>query len=184
MADREPVQDGEQGGEPGSTPDDARDEARARDELLDRIELRALREAGDEHHAAETLDLLETLRFDPREEGPPPAPDLTLGGYIRMHDRPPAFEGADGQPYTVAIDVEPAGADAAEEVAGARFAGFLVFVRWAGSGAGILEHVESGDLAHGATEDEARLGVLDLSLYEVKAELDAAIQRRSAALED
>jgi hypothetical protein len=184
MADQEPGQGGEQGGEqggqPDGAPDDARDEARARDELLDRIELRALREAGDEHHAAETLDLLETLRFDPREEGPPPAPDLTLGGYIRMHDRPPAFDGSDGQPYTVAIDVEDAGADAA----GPRYAGFLVFVRWAGTGAGILEHVESGDLAHGATEDEARLGVLDLSLYEVKAELDAAIQRRSAALED
>ena len=100
------------------------------------------------------------------------APDVTLGGYIGLHDRPPAFEGADGQPYTVAVDVE----ESQDEEH--RCAAFLVFLRWADTGAGIMDHLESGDVAHGATEEEARLAALALSLYEVKAELDAAIERR------
>ena len=33
-------------------------------------------------------------------------PDATLGGYLDTHDRPPAFEGADGHPYTVSLEVE------------------------------------------------------------------------------
>jgi len=105
------------------------------------------------------------------------AQDVTLGGYIAEHDRVPAFEGSDGQPYTVDIDV-----DRDEETG--RFAAFLVFIRWAATGAGIMDHVESGDIAHGDTEDDARRAALDLTLYEIKAELDAAIARRKEALED
>jgi hypothetical protein len=41
-----------------------------------------------------------------------------------------------------------------------------------------MDHVESPDVASGASEEEARNAVLELSLYEVKAELDAAIGRR------
>jgi hypothetical protein len=41
-----------------------------------------------------------------------------------------------------------------------------------------MDHVESGDVARGRTEDEARRAAMDLSLYEIKAELDAAIERR------
>jgi hypothetical protein len=100
--------------------------------------------------------------------------DVTLGGYIQEHDRVPAFEGPDGQPYTVDVDVE-----ARDDGCAA----FLVFIRWAATGAGIMDHVESGDVAVAATETEARQAALDLSLYEVKAELDAAIARRQA-LED
>ena len=103
--------------------------------------------------------------------------DLSLGGYIAKHDRPPAFEGADGQPYTVDIDTE-ATADPVRP-----FAAFLVFLRWAGTGAGIMEHVESADIAYGHTEDEAKAAALDLSLYEIKAELDQAIHRRRKELE-
>jgi hypothetical protein len=47
-----------------------------------------------------------------------------------------------------------------------------------------MDHVESGDVARADTEDEARRGAMDLSLYEVRAELDAAIARRKEALED
>jgi hypothetical protein len=107
------------------------------------------------------------------------ARDVTLGGYIEKHDRVPAFDGSDGQPYTVDIDVEEAGDDE-----GPAFVGFLIFIRWAATGAGIMDHLESGDIARGATEEDARRGVLDLSLYEIKAELDAAIARRREALED
>jgi hypothetical protein len=106
------------------------------------------------------------------------ARDVTLGGYIEKHDRVPAFEGSDGQPYTVDIDVV-AGDDVER-----RHAAFLLFIRWAATGAGIMDHVESGDIAFGATEQEARQAALELSLYEVKAELDAAIARRREALGD
>jgi hypothetical protein len=106
------------------------------------------------------------------------ARDVTLGGYIEKHDRVPAFEGSDGQPYTVDIDVV-AGDDVEP-----RHAAFLLFIRWAATGAGIMDHVESGDIAFGATEQEARQAALELSLYEVKAELDAAIARRREALGD
>lgn len=106
------------------------------------------------------------------------AKDMTLAGYVEEHNRAPAFEGADGQPYTVDVDVE-------HDPAHARpYAAFLVFIRWAATGAGIMDHVESGDIAHAATEDEARRAATELSLYEVKAELDAAIARRKEALED
>ncbi len=106
------------------------------------------------------------------------APDITLGGYHELHNRPPAFEGSDGQPYTVAVDTE------ASEDGEHRWAAFLVFLRWAGTGAGIMDHLESGDVAYGATEEEARHGALALSLYEVKAELDAAIERRRPQQEE
>jgi hypothetical protein len=120
-------------------------------------------------------DLVDALRGD--GDGQDPARDMSLGGYIEEHDRVPAFEGSDGQPYTVDIDVE--------EVEGeVSFAAFLVFIRWAATGAGIMDHVESGDVARGRTEDEARRAAMDLSLYEIKAELDAAIERRQSALEE
>lgn len=143
------------------------------DRLLERLEERALESAAEEILVPE-LDLREALGL----VGGDAPPDLTLGGYIAQHDRPPAFEGGDGQPYTVAIDVEESGDPARPVVA------FLLFIRWAATGAGIMEHVESGDVAHGASEDEARQGALALSLYEVKAELDAAIARKRAALEE
>lgn len=152
-----------------------------RDELYGDLERRALFAMQEEEQ--DELDVLEILRDDAADPGAAPesavpAPDVTLGGYIEMHDRVPAFEGADGQPYTVDIEVEQSGASDPSFVA------FLVFIRWAATGAGIMDHVESGDIATGSTEDEARRAALDLSLYEVKTELDAAIERRRGALED
>jgi hypothetical protein len=106
------------------------------------------------------------------------ARDVSLGGYIDVHNRVPAFEGSDGQPYTVDIDVEETGDEDRPFVA------FLVFIRWAATGAGIMDHTESRDVASGSTEQEARDAALELSLYEVKAELDSAIARRLHALEE
>lgn len=143
--------------------------------LFDDIERRALQEmTGDEDADNEGPDLLASLGTE-REVEPVEA---TLGAYIERHDRVPAFEGPDGMPYTVDIDVE-AGDDPDKP-----FAAFFVFIRWAETGAGIMDHVESFDVAFGLTEELARSAALDLSLYEVKAELDRAIGRRDAALEE
>jgi hypothetical protein len=147
------------------------------DELYDELERRALFDLPDEEPGEDVPpDLVGSLRGDATVE---PAHDVTLGGYIEKHSRVPAFEGADGQPYTVDIDVEEDGADPDQP-----FVAFLVFIRWAETGAGIMDHLESGDVARGGTEADARRGATDLSLYEIRAELDAAITRRREALED
>lgn len=150
---------------------------RSSDEILDILERRALDSAAEEVIEPE-FDVRGALGIEDDESSPE---DLTLGGYVAKHDRPAAFDGSDGQPYTVAVDVEEV--EDAEE-GEPRFAAFLIFIRWAATGAGIMAHVESGDVAYGDTEEEARLKALDLTLYEAKAELDAAIARRQAELED
>jgi hypothetical protein len=142
------------------------------DDLLKRLEERALEDAAGEVLVPE-IDLREALGLEAND-----APDLTLGGYMAEHDRPPSFEGADGQPYTVAIEVEETGDPDRPFVA------FLLFLRWAATGAGIMEHVESDDVAVGASANEAEHAAFDLSLYEVKAALDQAIARRQAELEN
>ncbi|MGH7475129.1 MAG: hypothetical protein ACRELD_02475 [Longimicrobiales bacterium] len=149
----------------------------AHDEIDTAELLRRLEQASEpaETEAVEELDLVRQLQLDPAAD-PEAGKDSTLGGYIEKHDRPPAFLGIDEQPYTVGLGVEPGdGADPP-------FIGFLMFVRWAASGAGIMGHVESDDLSRGATEDEARGRLLDLSLYEVKAALDAAVERQQGEL--
>lgn len=145
------------------------------DTLYSDLERRALFDLPDEDDDGDVPpDLIGSLRGDEPDVA---SKDMTLGGYITEHDRVPAFEGADAQPYTVDIDVEADGD-------GDGFVAFLMFIRWAETGAGIMDHVESGDVARGMTEEDARRAALDLSLYEIKAELDAAIERRRAALED
>lgn len=101
------------------------------------------------------------------------APDATLGGYMERHDRPAAFEGADGQPYTADLALEPA------EPADDGWVAYFVFLRWAATGAGIMGHLDSDDVAHGETEEQARERALALPLGEVKAALDAAIRRKA-----
>jgi hypothetical protein len=123
----------------------------------------------------ESLDVIEALRGGSAEVA---APDATLGGYMKLHTRPAAFEGSDAQPYTVDLDTEETGRS------GQDFAAFFVFLRWAETGAGIMTHLLSEDVAYGATEAEARSAALELSLYEVKAELDAAIARNRAEMEE
>lgn len=148
-------------------------------DLLEALERRARESAPDAGSPDdEAPDLVDALRDDATpvdeaeasEAGDPP--DLTLIGYIARHDRPPAFTGADDQPYTVDVDVEETG-DAERP-----FVAFFVFVRWAETGAGIMGHVESEDVAFGDSETAAKQAALELSLYEAKAELDAAIRRR------
>lgn len=147
-------------------------------ELFEEVERRAFMELSEEEDADEDVNLLAAFSDAGPAVDAAEARDITLGGYVEKHNRPPAFSGVDAQPYTVDIDVEPTG-DADKP-----YAAFLVFLRWAETGAGIMEHTESGDVAFGGTPDAARARALELTLYEVKAELDAAIQRKKQELED
>ncbi len=98
-------------------------------------------------------------------------PDATLGGYYREHSRPPAFEGTDGEPYTVSIEVEKTGDLRAP------YQGYLVFPRWASTGLGVIGHLETPTLLAGPNPQEVmgRLGALPL--VQVKLLLDQAIHR-------
>ncbi|MFQ5550031.1 MAG: hypothetical protein ACE5FJ_02190 [Gemmatimonadales bacterium] len=99
--------------------------------------------------------------------------DRTLGGYFHVHERPPAFEGADQCPYSVEIyvsdEAEPDGYGAA-----------LLFVRWSSGGDSATGHLETPYLFFDTSPEGARARIGRLSLVEVKGLLDAAIaeQRR------
>ena len=137
---------------------------------MHRLEQRAVRDAA-ERSAAEAEAVPDLVKELGGAGGDGPAPDLTFRGYVETHDRVPAFEGSDGQAYTVDID--------AEETSGGEWVAFLVFVRWAETGAGIMGHVTSEDVAEGPTEAAVREAALELTLYELKTELDRAIARRA-----
>ena len=98
--------------------------------------------------------------------------DSTLAGYLSVHDRPPAYDGPDGHPYTVSLEVERT------SNLRAPYAGYLVFPRWAETGLGIVGHVETPTLVECRSEEEAldRMGAL--TLLEVQHLLVDAIQRR------
>jgi hypothetical protein len=98
--------------------------------------------------------------------------DTTLGGYPVVHGRAAAFEGSDGEPYTVAVDTEDTGAGGEPWVA------YLVFLRWSQTGSAVMGHLESEDLARGATEAEARSVLEALPLSRVKEILDATVARK------
>lgn len=98
--------------------------------------------------------------------------DSSLGGYPAVHGRAPGFEGADGQPYTVAIETEQSGSADAPWVA------YLVFLRWAATGTAVMGHLETGDLAASETETGARAAVEAMSLTEVRRLLDETIERK------
>jgi hypothetical protein len=101
--------------------------------------------------------------------------DATLAGYFRVHDRPPAYEGSDGHPYTVSVETEKTGNLRAP------WTGYLVFPRWAQTGVGIVGHLETQDLVHEASQAEARDAIGRLTLHEVHTLLEDAIARSSAS---
>ena len=96
--------------------------------------------------------------------------DTTLGGYFSVHDRPPAWEGSDGHPYTVSLEAEKT-ADLS-----APWEGYLVFPRWAQNGVGVVGHVETPTVARDRTEDAVLATLRDLDLHEVKELLERAIR--------
>ena len=95
--------------------------------------------------------------------------DGTLGGYIQHHNRPPAFQGPDGYPYTVSVEVEKT------PDLTAPFVGYLVFPRWAQTGAGIVGHLETRLLVQGK-RGEVMAALKALSLQEVQDLLVDAIR--------
>lgn len=95
--------------------------------------------------------------------------EKTLGGYMAVHARPAAFEGSDGKSYTVAIETEETGERARP------MGGYLLFVRWGGAEPAVTGHIESSFLAWGATAEEVVRAVGELSLHEVKKQLDLLV---------
>jgi len=108
----------------------------------------------------------------PAQIGSDGGADLTLGGYLRHHHRPPAFQGSDGYPYTVSPEVEKTPNLLAP------FSGYLVFPRWAESGAGIVGHLETPILLEERSREDAEASLGSMTLVEVRDLLEEAIQRR------
>ena len=133
--------------------------------------------AGD---SAEDSNTLDSEAEDPaglnsaaEDSGTLDASDLTLGGYQEVHERPPAFTGSDGQPYTASVEVE-----SVENLA-TPYVAYLVFPRWAGAGLGIVGHLETPVLCEGRSRSEVQERVDALRLSEVKRLLDEAIRRKA-----
>ena len=122
----------------------------------------------------------DALQPDPTEHGPRGAEapvDDTLGGYFGRHHRPPAFEGLDGHPYTVSLEVEKT------PDLRAPFSGYLVFPRWAETGAGIVGHLETPLLFHGRSRDQVMADLEALTLLDVDNYLRAAVRHRQKETE-
>lgn len=103
--------------------------------------------------------------------------DATLGGYFRVHARPPAFEGADGKAYSVAVYVDH------EPDSEGRYGAALLFVRWSDEGDRPVGHLETEYLVFGATREEADARVRELTLHQVKQHLDRVIAAQPRAAE-
>lgn len=114
----------------------------------------------------------------PTSESSPPEDDTSLAGYLRVHKRPPAYEGSDGHPYTVSIEVERT------PDLKAPYEGYLVFPRWAQSGVGIVGHVETPTLERGRTVEEVTEALEARSLADVQDLLEGAIHRGSGESDD
>jgi hypothetical protein len=106
------------------------------------------------------------------EDADPPG-DGTLGGYLDLHLRPPAFLGSDGYPYTISVEVEQTGDLMAP------YCGYLVFPRWAETGIGILGHLETPILHHGTSRARVEKALGDFTLERVHDLLEEAIRRQS-----
>lgn len=93
----------------------------------------------------------------------------TLGGYMAVHARPAAFEGADGRSYSVAIESDETG-DADRP-----YGAYLLFVCWGGALPAVTGHLESPFLAWGVTAEDAVAALGAFPLIEIKQRLDALI---------
>ena len=99
--------------------------------------------------------------------------EKTIGGYMAVHARPAAFEGADGMSYSVEIETDETG-DAAQP-----YGAYLLFVRWSRGDPRVSGHLETDFLALAPSEQEARARVGALSLEEVKRVLDRLIREHA-----
>lgn len=98
--------------------------------------------------------------------------DATLGGYFAQHARPPAFEGSDGEAYSAEFYCD------GEPTEDGRYGAAVLFVRWPKGGEEPVGHLETEYLSFGATVEEARSKLGELTLHEVKRHLDRLIERR------
>lgn len=97
-------------------------------------------------------------------------PDGTLGGYLAKHSRPPAFEGSDGQSYSVDLYVSEDG-----ETPGL-MQGALLFVRWSADGSQPVGHLETEYLVAGRDPAEVKAQLHELPLLTVKEYLERTIR--------
>ena len=97
--------------------------------------------------------------------------DTTLGGYERVHGRPPAFGGGDGRAYSVSplVDDDP-------DQSG-RYGAALLFVRWAPTGERPDGHLETDYLTYGPAPEAALASLLAMTLHQVKEQLERCIDR-------
>ncbi len=109
--------------------------------------------------------------FGTNEEEPALPEDGTLGGYLEVHNRPPAFEGSDGHPYTVSLEIEQT------SNLRAPYAGFLVFPRWAETGIGVVGHVATPLLVERKSSQESLEWMARLPLRTVQDYLEQALSR-------
>jgi hypothetical protein len=93
--------------------------------------------------------------------------DATLGGYLRQHERPPAFEGRDGESYTVELMTDP------PESGEGAWRAYLFFLRWRGKEP--VGHLESDYVSEGDSEEAAREAAEQMSLHDIKVTLDGLI---------
>lgn len=101
----------------------------------------------------------------------------TIGGYMRVHARPAAFEGSDGLSYSVAIEADETG-DAARP-----FGAYFLFLRWRRIGAqGVDGHLESEYLAWGESPAAACEALGAWSLGDVRALLERSIATLSGGM--
>jgi len=98
--------------------------------------------------------------------------DATLGGYLRLHQRPPAFGGPDGRSYSVGVLVD----DAPDRQG--RYGAGVLFVRWSVAGDTPDGHVETDWLVFGASPADAKRALHALTLQELKIQLDRAVRVR------
>jgi len=94
----------------------------------------------------------------------------TIGGYMRVHARPAAFEGSDGLSYSVSIEVDATG-EAARP-----FGAYFLFPRWRRIGAqGVDGHLETPFLAWGESPGVAREALGAWSISDARQALEDAI---------
>lgn len=98
----------------------------------------------------------------------------TVGGYIAVHARPPAFEGKDGTSYSVEIMTDATGDTANPH------GGYLLFVRWGTGDPVATGHVETDFLVFGSSDEEARKKMGAMLLNDAVAELNRSIDKRDA----
>lgn len=96
---------------------------------------------------------------------------------MAVHDRPAAFEGADGFSYSVDILAERPETERGE------WSAYLFFVQWSRIGASSpMGHLESDYLAHAGSEAEAIAALGEMRLSDVTTVLNELIVRRTGGV--